>query len=242
MFDFQRYIRFLPKLFLSPQGHQQSLSLGKDPIDNAEPCYPHDNIVGSHLCDECMKSILPTVCHKPLSICWLIEQVCSLTKGCQAYQFVPGTSFSRQFVRILLTISNWFKFLFLEMVIIQVRTWDFVQLPCLFIRQLAVSFNAFLSMSFHVVRPRNSLCVSFSRLVIFSWSSLHSRWVHPKHTWSRNEVGSSRSTFFINCFHVGACFFPAISISSTYPDKNESLFSMNKKHSQFGTFSHPGSI
>ena len=29
---------------------------------------PRDNIVGSHLCDECMKSILPNVCHKLLSI------------------------------------------------------------------------------------------------------------------------------------------------------------------------------
>ena len=25
---------------------------------------------------------------------------------------------------------------------------------------------------------------------------LHSRWMHPKYTWSRNDVGSSRSTFF----------------------------------------------
>ena len=33
-----------------------------------EPCFPHDNIVGSHLCDECMKLILPIVCHIALSI------------------------------------------------------------------------------------------------------------------------------------------------------------------------------
>ena len=32
------------------------------------------------------------------------RQVCSLTKECQVYQFVPGTSISRQFVSILLTI------------------------------------------------------------------------------------------------------------------------------------------
>ena len=37
------------------EGHQQNLSLGMNPIDNAEPCYPHDNMVGSQ-CDECMKS------------------------------------------------------------------------------------------------------------------------------------------------------------------------------------------
>ena len=54
-------------LILSPQGRQQNLSLGIDPIDNAEPCYPHDNNVGIHLCDECTKSILPIVCRMPRS-------------------------------------------------------------------------------------------------------------------------------------------------------------------------------
>ena len=86
-------------------------------------------------------------------------------------------------------------------------------------------------MSFHVVRPCNRRCVRFSPtleincsvapavirdsnislywLIIISFV-LHSCWVHPKYTWSRNEVGSSRSTFFINFFHMGAicCFFP----------------------------------
>ena len=33
-----------------------------------------------------------------LPIWWLIEQVCSLIIECQAYQFVPSTSISRQFV------------------------------------------------------------------------------------------------------------------------------------------------
>ena len=51
MFDFQRYRRFLPRLILNPQGHQQHLSLGINPVDNAEPCCPHDNIVGSLSCD-----------------------------------------------------------------------------------------------------------------------------------------------------------------------------------------------
>ena len=35
----------LPVLILSPQSHKQNLSLGIDPIDNAEPCYPHHNFV-----------------------------------------------------------------------------------------------------------------------------------------------------------------------------------------------------
>ena len=39
-----------------------------------------------------------------------------------------------------------------------------------------------------------------------------SRWVHPKYTWSRDDVGSPRSTSFINFFHLGLtfCFLPAI--------------------------------
>ena len=28
-------------------------------VDNAEPCYPHDNIVGGHLCDEGMNLAKP---------------------------------------------------------------------------------------------------------------------------------------------------------------------------------------
>ena len=41
-----------PKLIMSPQDRQQHLALGKNLIVDAEPCYPHDNIVGGHLCDE----------------------------------------------------------------------------------------------------------------------------------------------------------------------------------------------
>ena len=47
---------------------QQNVSLGIDPIDNAEPCYSHDNIAGSHLCGECMKSNELNVCRNLLSI------------------------------------------------------------------------------------------------------------------------------------------------------------------------------
>ena len=68
MFGFQRYVRYFQRLILNLQGLHQNLSLGIDPIDNAEPCYPHDNIVGSHLCDDGMKSNELNVCHKLLSI------------------------------------------------------------------------------------------------------------------------------------------------------------------------------
>ena len=55
-----------------PEVHYESsrsnLSLGIKPIDTAEPCFRHDNIVGIRLCDECMKSILLSVFHKLWSI------------------------------------------------------------------------------------------------------------------------------------------------------------------------------
>ena len=48
--------RIPPRSVLGPQGRQKNLSLGINPIDNAELCYPHDNVASSHLCDECVKS------------------------------------------------------------------------------------------------------------------------------------------------------------------------------------------
>ena len=57
-----------PKSTLSPHGHQQNLSPRIYPVDNAEPCCPHDNVDGSHLSDECMMLILANVCHKLVPI------------------------------------------------------------------------------------------------------------------------------------------------------------------------------
>ena len=83
---------------------RKSLSAGINPIDNAEPCYLHDNIVGRHLCDECMKLFWPNVFHKLESIWWLIGQVCGLTIECQVHQFVPYASISRHFLSIVFII------------------------------------------------------------------------------------------------------------------------------------------
>ena len=47
-------------------GLQQNLSLGINPIDNAEPCFSHDKIVGSHLCGERLDSNELNVGHKAL--------------------------------------------------------------------------------------------------------------------------------------------------------------------------------
>ena len=51
------------------------------------------------------------------------------------------------------------------------------------------------------------------------------------YTWSRHEVGSSRSTCFINFFHMGAifCVYPVRMISSTFSDKNNPCLRCTKQ-------------
>ena len=48
IFDIRNHMQIPLKSNSSPQGRQQSLSLEINPVDNGEPCYPHDNIVGIH--------------------------------------------------------------------------------------------------------------------------------------------------------------------------------------------------
>ena len=73
------------------------------------------------------------------------------------------------------------------------------------------------------------------------WLTSHWRWVQPKYTWSRKDVGSPKSTSLLSTFHIGSmlCFFPANFMSSTYTDKNNPFSRWTKRHSQFGIFSHP---
>ena len=68
MFCLPKYTRHLMRLILIPQRHQQSLSLGTNPVCNAVPRFPHDNIVESKSCDEFWKSALLIICHTPESI------------------------------------------------------------------------------------------------------------------------------------------------------------------------------
>ena len=66
--------------------------------------YPHGNIVCLHMCDEYMKSIDSSVCHKLWFISWLIVQICSRTIEYQDFQFVPNINILEQFENILVTI------------------------------------------------------------------------------------------------------------------------------------------
>ena len=45
-----------PEWILSPQDLLQNRSLEIVPACTVQQCYPHDNIVCIHMCDECMKS------------------------------------------------------------------------------------------------------------------------------------------------------------------------------------------
>ena len=64
-----KYIRSPPMLTLSPQVLRQNPSLGTtNPMDTAKQCYRHDNIIGSHPCDECLRLVWPVVGHMLLSI------------------------------------------------------------------------------------------------------------------------------------------------------------------------------
>ena len=61
---------------MGPQGHQQSLNDGIILVDSVVLYYPHDNIVGDDSCDERGLSNQLSACHKPLSILWLLDQIC----------------------------------------------------------------------------------------------------------------------------------------------------------------------
>ena len=63
--------------------------------------------------------------------------------------------------------------------IIQAKKWNFVQLLCLFVHQLVISFNALLSMSFHVVWWRDRCCVRMLRHTQFSVAGAEIRDSNP---------------------------------------------------------------
>ena len=72
---------------------------------------PHDTVVWIHMCDECLRSNVLSVCHRLWSISWQHEQVCSRTTEYQVYQYGPNTGISEQSVSRPLTILQPFPFL-----------------------------------------------------------------------------------------------------------------------------------
>ena len=91
----------------------------------------------------------------------------------------------------------------------------FVELLRRFVRQLTMSFHTFLGMTFHVIGPRKRYSdvpsmVIFQLLLLKFWIQAWFKncqqylclfhivfWVHPRYTWSRNDVGSPKINFFV---------------------------------------------
>ena len=157
-------------------------------------------------------------------------------------------------------ISNRSQFFFFELMVVRAWTCDFVQLLGCLVRQFATSrthtqlfrrpsrskdheeiFESNLSFwegNFSVA-PAEILISNMS--LSFSTKSLlvsHSRWIQPKWTWSKNDVGSPKSTSFTSSFHIGSTFCSCQPILyRPHTQTRIVLFSwITKKHSQFGTF------
>ena len=62
--DFRKYTRPLQMLILSLQSLLQNQSLETIQVCIVVLCFPHHNIAGIHLYDECTKSNASSVCHK----------------------------------------------------------------------------------------------------------------------------------------------------------------------------------
>ena len=162
MFDCQKYTELIVKLILNPQDRQQSQSLGIIPVDNVELCLPHDNIGGNHLYDECEEIIRAN----RLSQAWIhfvIARASLLSTNSGQVQ-----AFQNNLRAYIWQFSNWLKLFLVDLMIIQARARNFAQLLRLFVRQFAISFNAFLSMSFHIVGPRHSFRVRFFLTMLIS--------------------------------------------------------------------------
>ena len=79
----------------SPDVHfESSRSPAESEIDNAVLYFPHGNSVFYHSCHGCKISNEPSVCHKRLSIVWLLVPICWRTIECRVCLFLPNTSIS----------------------------------------------------------------------------------------------------------------------------------------------------
>ena len=101
---------FLQKRISSPQDFLQSQSLETVPVCTVWQYSPQSNTVCIHMCDECKISIDSGVCHRLWSISWSIVRAYLLTIKYRVVQFLPSTSISEQFERILVTILQQISF------------------------------------------------------------------------------------------------------------------------------------
>ena len=74
MCDCRKCTVFLQKWIANLPDLERNQSLETVPVCFVWQYFPHDNVVKTHVCDECMKSIDSGACHRPWSILWLIVQ------------------------------------------------------------------------------------------------------------------------------------------------------------------------
>ena len=103
---------FLQKWILNLQDLPQSQSPETVQICIAQQCFPHDNIVCTHSCDEYMKSIDSDVCHQAL-VHLILDRANLFTDKYQVVQFVPSMNISEQVESMYLTILQQILFLLL---------------------------------------------------------------------------------------------------------------------------------
>ena len=134
---------------------RKSLNLGINPVEYIESCYVHRNIVDNYWSDECMRSNELIVFRKFLSILSQLLKLCSKIIIYLNSQFVSSASFVSQFVSTLGIFSHWIMFFLFELMIIQVRTWNFEKLLHFFVCQFVISLKTFSSKSLHVAGSRD---------------------------------------------------------------------------------------
>ena len=117
MLDFRRDMRFSPKLISSLQDLPQSLSLGINPINNAELCFTQDNIVGDHSCDDTKELRRP----KQLSQA-LVHSVIDVTSLSTDQRMSRQVQAFQDNLRTLIgQFSNGFQFLLVKMFVCPIR-------------------------------------------------------------------------------------------------------------------------
>ena len=263
MFCFQICTRHHLRLILSPQRRRQSLSLGITQVCSAVPRFLLDNIDDSHSCDQYMKFSLAN----RLSQAWVhfVTDLANLLTDHKMSSH-PILAKYKHFKTICERTSdnsptdssssclNWWSskqgcdtfwsctlFLFANHSIPQHIFWA---CPSMSQDHASVCAWGFSHTSNFCCSRRNTwlehLCVLFNDCFI----RFLFRWVHPKYSWSRNDVDSSISSFRINFFTIRDkfCFLPTILMSSTCTDRNNPCLRWRTWHPKTGTFSHQRSI
>ena len=83
-------------LILSLQDLRQNQSPEAVPVCVVVLCFPHNNVVWTHMCHECTRPNVLSVCRMLCITWWHNEQVCSQTTKYQVYQCAPGAGMSEQ--------------------------------------------------------------------------------------------------------------------------------------------------